>query len=191
MKTDKRTPPWPAKPWLILLAALGALLPAGAATALPSDSEQPIRLNADEAELNNATGVGIYRGDVVMTQGTLEVTGDIMRVYTDDERQVTRIEVEGSPATYRQQPEAGAEYVRARAPRMEYYATGPERIRLLDGATLWQGRNEFKGETIVYDVASERVQADSGEGKERIEITLFPNEDRKEDNGDDDPGSGE
>lgn len=173
----------------VLLALVTAMTACGQAVALTSDSDKPIKLNADEAELNNATGVGTYRGDVVLTQGTLEVTGDVMRVYTDDQRQVTRIEVEGSPATYRQLPDNESEYVRARAPRMEYYAAGPERIRLLGGATLWQGRNEFKGETIVYDVASERVQADSGQKDDsRIEITLFPNRDRQKEN--DESGSG-
>lgn len=173
-----------------VIAALTAVLLPGVAQALSSDSEKPIRLNADEAELNNATGVGIYRGDVVLTQGSLEVTGEIMRVYTDGERQVTRIEVEGSPATYRQLPDNEREYVRARAPRMEYYASGPERVRLLGGATLWQGRNEFKGETIVYDVASESVQADGGGTPDkRIEITLFPNEDKNKGGGDGKPGN--
>lgn len=167
------------------LLALVAALVCGQALALSSDSDKPIKLNADEAVLNNATGVGIYRGDVVLTQGTLEVTGDVMRVYTNDQRQVTRIEVEGAPATYRQLPDDESEYVRARAPRMEYYAAGPERIRLLGGATLWQGRNEFKGETIVYNVASESVQADSGQKDDsRIEITLFPNRDQQQENGD-------
>lgn len=174
---------------LAALLALAAATLHGHTLALSSDSEQPVRLTADQAELDNASGVGIYRGDVVMTQGTLEVTGDIMRVYTGEDRRIDRVEVEGSPATYRQLPDGEQEYVRARAPRMEYYVSGPERIRLLDGATLWQGRNEFKGQTIVYDVAAERVEADSGSEGDRIEITLFPNDGDPESGGEDAPES--
>jgi lipopolysaccharide export system protein LptA len=172
----------------VALLVLALLVPASAA-ALSTDSEEPIRLNANRAEMDNTTGVSVYTGDVVMTQGTTRVTGDIMRVYTDDRRRIQRIEVEGSPATYRQRPDGETEQVRARAPRMEYYASGPERIRLLEGATLWQGRNEFKGRTIVYHVDSESVQADSGgQGNERIEITIFPN--RGENTGSDNGGEG-
>lgn len=160
----------------LLLWALLALSVSTAAQALSSDSEKPIQLNADKAQLDNTTGTSVYTGDVVMTQGTLKVTGDVMHVYTNDRHRIERVVVEGSPATYRQLPDGQQQYVRAEAPRMEYFASGPERVRLLQGGKLWQGPNTFTGETIVYDVAKDQVQASSGEsGNNRIQITIYPN----------------
>ena len=54
-----------------LLLSLGLALGSAGAWALPSDREQPIRVQADTAELDDKQGVAVYRGDVVITQGTL------------------------------------------------------------------------------------------------------------------------
>ena len=155
---------------------LAALAFAPGAAALDSDRRQPIDLKADRAELDNAAGVSVYTGDVVLTQGTLTLTGDVMRVYTGDDRRVDRIEVDGTPATYSQLPEGETEYVDAEAPRMEYYARDPERIRLLQGAVLTQGRDRFAAQTIVYDVEADQVTADGDQGQ-RIHITIYPEND--------------
>ena len=157
-----------------LLAAALAFAPS--APALDSDRRQPIDLKADRAELDNAAGVSVYTGNVVLTQGTLTLTGDVMRVYTGDDRRVDRIEVDGTPATYRQLPEGETEYVDAEAPRMEYYARDPERIRMLQGAVLTQGRDRFAAQTIVYNVEADLVTAD-GDQDQRIHITIYPEND--------------
>lgn len=55
-----------------LVLATGFSLLSGLAHALPSDSSQPINIQADSAELDDKRGIAIYRGDVVITQGTLK-----------------------------------------------------------------------------------------------------------------------
>lgn len=158
-----------ARSGLAVLLLLGMMTPAGA------EERGPVRLEADRAEVDNRTGTSIYRGDVVLTRGSARITGDVMWVYTSDARELERIEVEGEPATYRQEPDDDGDLIEAEAPRMEYYASGPERIRLLRGGRLWQGDNEVRGETITYFVASERVEASKSEdGDDRIEVTVFP-----------------
>ncbi|WP_253475145.1 lipopolysaccharide transport periplasmic protein LptA [Natronocella acetinitrilica] len=137
---------------------------------------EPIYLDADEAEIDNVSGVSVYTGNVVMTQGLREITGDRMTVHTTREgRELSRVIVEGRPAVYTQQPDDGTALVRADAPRMEYFATGPERIILMDGGRITRGRNEFTGEVIEYNLETEVVNArgDDDTGR-RIRITLFP-----------------
>lgn len=165
--------------WSVMIAiTLGLLSPYSAAAARSSDRDQPIKLSADQAEIDNIKGVSVYRGDVVLTQGTLKITGKVMHVYyTPDNRELDHIVVEGHPATYQELPEDETEYVHAKAPRMEYYAAGPRRIRLLKGATLWQGSNTFRGKQIVYDIETDQVVARSGKGS-RIHITIYPNQPR-------------
>ncbi|HET8700182.1 MAG TPA: lipopolysaccharide transport periplasmic protein LptA [Nitrococcus sp.] len=163
---------------LLGAAIIGLLAPYPSTAARNSDRDQPIKLSADQAEIDNVKGVSVYRGQVVLTQGTLKITGDVMHVYyTPDTRELDRIVVEGRPATYQELPEGQSEYVHAEAPRMEYYASGPRRIRLLQGATLWQGSNIFRGEQVVYNIEADQVEAHSGENKtNRIHITIYPNQ---------------
>ena len=171
-------------PKALLLVCLLAVCTAAPAAAQPArDGDQPVHLSADNAELNNTTGVSVYTGNVVLTQGSMTIRGDKMTVHTDAQHQLQKAVVIGQPATYEQLPEGKTEKVHAQAPRMEYYAGGPERVVLLDGAKLWQGKNTFTGEHIVYQVAADKVNAQSGDNQ-RIHITLYPKkEDEKKENG--------
>lgn len=156
--------------WLILATAL----PVALAQAPAPDRAAPVELAADSAEVDDATGVSVYRGDVVLTRGALRITGDLMRVFTDADRQLQRVVVEGAPARYRETlPDAAARH--AEAPRMEYYASGPERLVLLEGGRLWQGDNTVTGETITHYPAEDRTVADSGGGEQgRVNVRVLP-----------------
>jgi lipopolysaccharide export system protein LptA len=150
------------------------LVLASTAAAQP-DKDEPVRLEADQAQLNNATGESVYTGDVRLTQGKTVITGDRLELYTTDDGAIERAVVTGEPATYKGQPEKKKTIVRGEAPRMIYYAGSDERIRMTEGAVLWQGKDRLEGETVVYRVKEDTVEADSSEGGEdRINITLSP-----------------
>lgn len=83
------------------LAALLAAAPAGAAH---EDREQPIHVRARSVEVSEKTGVAVYRGDVVVRQGTLELRGDRVEVRSRDNRP-EQIHAYGKPATVRQGPD--------------------------------------------------------------------------------------
>lgn len=159
---------------LLTVVLLATALPANAQTG----SGEPITLDADQAEIDNISGVSVYTGDVVLTQGLREITGYRMTVHTRARgRELDHVVVEGAPAVYTQRPDGEGDILRAEAPRMEYHASGPERVILLDGGRLTQGRNEFTGETIHYNLETEVVDArgDDETGR-RIRITLFPDD---------------
>lgn len=166
------------------LALLACLLLAAPVWAKQSDRAQPIQLDADRAEMNNATGVGVYTGNVVLTQGTMRITADRMTVHTTPEGQIARAIAEGKQATFRQLPEGQSEYVHARAPRMEYRLQPGTRVDLTGGATLTQGKNEFSGQVIQYDVDADIVTAQSGQQpQERVRITFHPKQKTGENGG--------
>lgn len=156
----------------VLLAAVAA-----PAYALSSDRNQPAELQAKHAQMNNTTGVGVYTGNVVLTQGSMRITADKMTVHTSPGGRLSKVIAEGREATFRQLPDGQDEPVTARAPYMEYRATEPATVDLRGGAVLSQGKNEFRGEVIHYDVSKELVTAKGGAGDdERIRITFFPEE---------------
>lgn len=152
------------------VVVLGLMAPANSW----AQNQAPIELSADRAEVDNNAGVSRYFGNVVLTRGPMRLTGEVMHVYTNADRELQRIEIDGTPATYRErQPEAPTRH--AEAPRMEYYASGPERIILLNGGHLWQGENNVRGQTITHYPAQARTIADgNGQADNRVNVTVYP-----------------
>src|SRR5690554_1491947 len=88
-----------------LLLSIVLVLGNGQSWALSTDSGQPIEIEADTAELDDQKGITIYRGNVVVTQGTIRMTGEKMTVYYNKEKDLDTVIMEGTPATYRQLPD--------------------------------------------------------------------------------------
>jgi lipopolysaccharide export system protein LptA len=150
--------------------ALG-LLPA-CASALSTDRQQPMSIEADRVELNDGKGISVYHGNVKVTQGTLVLTGQKMTVYNKGDA-VEKVIMEGEPATYRQRPDNKKQDVRAKALRMEYY-TNPEHIILLKKAEVEQEGDLLRSERIEYDVARDKVNAGTDKPNDRVHITIQP-----------------
>lgn len=157
---------------LLFLALLGMLAPL-AAQALSSDRDQPINIEADSADIDDKQGVSVYQGNVVMTQGSMRLSGDVVTVYSPN-RELQKAVAEGAPARFKQRPDNKDEDMRAQAQRMEYYADSGKLI-LLEGAHVWQEKDEFSGNRIEYDTRRDVVTArKAASGKERVQITIQP-----------------
>lgn len=165
MKKHNRSAPATA---LALLLALH-----GSAWALQSDRDQPVHIEADNVELDDQRGISTYRGNVIITQGTLRITGDKVTIYTNDAGALQRAVSVGQPATYKQRPDNKPEDVQARALTMEYFADR-DTVVLTEEAHLWQGPNTFTSKKITYDVANDRVDAGKESGGDRVRITIQP-----------------
>lgn len=163
--------------------ALLALAAAGPAAALSTDSDQPINIEADEAEADDAQNVTIYRGDVVLTQGTLRVEGDVLTMYFGENQELTKMVAEGDPAHFQQQPDGGGPLQQAEAKVLEYYAKEDTMV-LLGDALSWQGEDRIQAERIVYDTRNGKVKAESlqalpegvttGGQQGRVKVTINP-----------------
>jgi lipopolysaccharide export system protein LptA len=153
----------------LAVALLGIV--AGDAMALPEDSEQPIHIHSDSAELDQNKSVAIYHGSVRMEQGTMTVTGDTMTVELQDQL-VVRIIAEGDRAHYQQQVKPDESIVFADAKKIVYF-TQEERVELIGNAYLTQDKNEFTGELIKYNVREGKVDA-TANGQGKVQMILQP-----------------
>lgn len=158
----------------ILFALL--LIPCGA-QALPGDEQKPIEIEADRAELDDATGTATYSGSVRLDQGSLKVRAARLIIETDAQ-QVQRITAEGDRekdllARYEQTPEPGAEPVRAQAQTIIYY-TDAGRIELLGAAQLEQAEDRFEGDVISYDLTTRKVAASAGADGAPVRMVIEP-----------------
>jgi lipopolysaccharide export system protein LptA len=128
--------------------------------ALPSDREKPINIEADHAQMDDQEGVTQYKGDAILTQGTLKITGDIITFHYDENKQLTKAVSVGKLATYEQVHKPGEQPVKAKAIRMEYFAD-KQKIYLIGEGHVWQNGDEFIGNRIEYDIAKNVVSANS------------------------------
>lgn len=164
---------------LPLILSLGAALGSAAAWALPSDRDQPIRIQADSAELDDKQGVAVYRGDVIITQGTLKITGDTVTITQTNSGDVDVFTSVGNLAYYEQKPAVDKDIVKAYGRTIQYFASN-ERIVLIDQAKVIQEGNTFEGEKIVYDTRRQIVNAGRATGtnvgtpRPRIDMVIQP-----------------
>ena len=140
------------------LAAAVLLASAAPAHALSTDSEQPISILADQAEHDDATRITIYRGNVVIDQGSLHITGDTVTINFDALDEVTKITAVGAPAHFRQLPDGDADYRKAWAKQMEYF---PEQdLIMLFGEALYEkDGSRVQANRLVYDSRNSRFKA--------------------------------
>lgn len=160
----------------MLAAAAVFGMGAGGAHALSTDREEPILIEAKTAEADNRTQVTIYRGDVIITQGTLRITGDTVWIYYSDSNTITKAISEGAPAKFRQLPDGKDDYMTADAERMEYHAD-QDLIRLIGNARYGEGADKITAPRIDYDSRLGRAKAgpgDAGSGSDKVKITITP-----------------
>ena len=139
--------------WMLVLAP-------GVAGALSTDREQPIEIEADRAEVDDQRRVTIYRGDVVIIQGSLRITGDTVWIHYDERDDLTKMVSVGRQAHFHQLPDEEPEFRIAYADRLEYYKDR-DLIVMLGNASYRQGQDKITANRIVYDSRLARMKADA------------------------------
>ncbi|MCH1554163.1 MAG: lipopolysaccharide transport periplasmic protein LptA [Luminiphilus sp.] len=165
------------RPRLALARTSGLLLLLmGSVLALGDDSQYPIEIAADSAVREEPSGKTLYRGDVVLTRGSLRIESNELS-FTEADTGSTMIAATGAPASLRQKPSADAPEVIASADLIEYHETD-ERVRLIGNAKITQDGAVITGSTIDYLIPTQRVIAAgsvSGDTQERVKVTIPPN----------------
>lgn len=138
---------------------------------LPEDKDQPIELEADRAQYDQKTGVSTYQGNVIVIQGSMRLTSDIMTVYTKDGA-VQAIKATGNPATFRYLPTVDSEEVNGVGQQVDYDALKGV-IVVTESARFTQGQDVFTGERVEYDINTDVVKAGGGDG-DRVKFIIQP-----------------
>ena len=151
--------------------------------ALPGDSNQPIEIEADFAELDDVQGETIYVGNVIVIQGSLRMTGEKLRIVLDDKKNIQQAIMTGKPATFKQRPKIDEKEVEGESKIIEYKATKGF-LYLIENAKVVQGKRLAEGHRINYDINNKVItirssradifQRDSikKEGSQRVKIII-------------------
>lgn len=165
----------------VALAALVALsFPlARPAAALDADKTQPVTLEADDFELDLASGARIYRGQVEYRQGSIRIDCDELVTRHDDAGELQTGVCTGRPGRF-QQTLAGdgddaAAVVRGQALTITYERAAG-RVVLAGEAQVAHRGDRLRGARIVYDLAAKRarVTGDDAGARPRIEVQPRP-----------------
>lgn len=162
----------PHRHWRQQFALAAALLmQASLLSALPTDRDQPIEIEAQRAMRDDKQGLSVYEGAVTVVQGTSKISADKVSLHSRGNK-ITLIRCEGKPARFQQtsNPEDGP--LRAQARTLEYHLD-TDIITLINDASLEQQGSTLRGERIRYDLTNRRVEAQGDEaGKQRVHILI-------------------
>jgi len=145
-----------------------------AARAEHADRTKEIAVQATDARADHHAQTAEFSGDVVVTQGTLEIHADRvqMRAGPNGERLGFAYGKAGAPVHFRQRGDRPGEWSEGQAERVEYDSVanevrliGAATLRNLSGATVTQS---VDGDTITWDTARDTV---SSTGADRRVLT--------------------
>lgn len=143
------------------------------AIAVETERDQKIYIESDELEVDDLHGVSEYRGSVIFRRASVRLQADTVKLF-EQGRQLINIIAHGKPVKLNQTLDNDRGETRAIAEVMEYIIKD-ERLLLKGQARLWQGNNEFTGDTIIYHIKDETVVAKSDKEQDgRVRIVIQP-----------------
>ena len=131
----------------------------------------PISIESDLAERNERTGVTIYRGNVLITQGNLSIQADLVTI-TENAEQITKIQCAGSPASFEQLNITSSIPELVGSANDVEYLLQEQQITLSQNASLSSNGTVITGDSINYDLKNEIWKAGGAENSQK-RIRLF------------------
>jgi lipopolysaccharide export system protein LptA len=155
---------------IALALAVAAFTMASDVFALKADAEQPINIRARSVEANEKTGVSVYNGNVIATQGSLRLEADRVEVTLRDGR-TDLIRAWGQPVRLQTRTDNGEE-IKARAARAVYRAS-TRRIELNGNVELKRDNDVLTGAVVRYGLDDQTFSA-QGNGDGQVSAVVQP-----------------
>lgn len=155
-----------------LIAFLPLLIFGGASVqaAAVTPHEAPIHISANQFHFNQKTGRGSYRGQVVIIQVKLKLTGDKLDIRTTAKGAITQLTLIGHPARFQDVTPSGKP-IDGHAGKI-LYRPG-EKTMILDGdAFIQQNGDTFRSAHIVYRPTTGEILA--GQAGQRVQAEFTP-----------------
>lgn len=140
-------------------------------TALESDRQQQLHVNADYTDGTLRDGKMILKGNVEIRQGTLLIRADVAEI-EKVEGKVREVILTGNPVHLEQEIENEG-LVKADAQRVEYQVSSGM-VTLTGSADVVHPQYRISGEVLKYDLNVQHFQGIGGEKNGRIKIRMEP-----------------
>ena len=129
-----------------------------------ADRDMPIEIESDSMLVDDNRSISIYKGDVILTQGTMIIKGDELTV-KEDKQGFQHSTSKGNPTSFKQKRDGMDSYIEGKASRIEYDGH-MDKVHLYDKASVKRGNDTVYGDYIIYDANAEIAQAMSGTTKD-------------------------
>jgi lipopolysaccharide export system protein LptA len=147
------------------------------AHALPDDINKPLEIQADEASFDQNTGEAIYKGNVFIKQGSIEIQAQYLKVSTDtNTRKFSRLEASGNPAKFSQQVDWSGNIVISKGNEI-HYSTLESKLEIMGNGYLSRMENSIAADYILYMVEDGTFNAEKKDTG-RVSMTLQPQVDK-------------
>ena len=135
------------------------------------DREKPISLEADRISLDDIKKVQVFEGNVVLTQGTLQIRTNRLVVTQDADGFQKGVATGGANglARFKQKRDGVDEYIEGEGERIEHDARD-EKTEFFVRAWVRNGLDEVRGQYIFYDALSEKYLVTNGAGESRSAV---------------------
>ena len=163
----------------VILCGIAAALPMQGALAEQADRTKPVNIEANSVDMDDIHKIGIYQGDVVLTQGTLVLHANKLEVHQNGDGFSTAVAY-GNPVSFRQKQDGSDEYIEAYADRIDL-DNQQNTVLLTGNAKLKKGADVLHANTMFYNTVTERFWAknegkSSGQnpGVNRVHTSIYP-----------------
>ncbi|GHU31517.1 lipopolysaccharide export system protein LptA [Betaproteobacteria bacterium] len=130
-----------------------------------ADRDKPINLEADRVSLDDINKLQIFEGNVIMTQGTMQLRTSKLIVTQDPDGFQKGVATGGQNglAHFRQKRDGKNEYIEGAAERIVHDSRS-EKTEFFVRAWIKSGQDEVKGHYISYEAPTEKYLVTSAGG---------------------------
>jgi lipopolysaccharide export system protein LptA len=148
------------------------------ACAEKGDRDKPIHLEADRVSLDDINKVQIFEGNVVMTQGTMQLRTSKLVVTEDADGFQKGVATGGKNrlAYFRQKRDGKDEYIEGEAETIVHDGRS-EKTEFFVRARVKSGEDEVRGHYISYEAPTEKYLVTSAGGETRsapVRVRILP-----------------
>lgn len=140
--------------------------------ALSTDRDKPINIEADKLEIDESRHISIYRGNVHMQQGSLQIDADSITLHFDQRNELQLLEIKGAPARF-QQLNDQQQQLSGSALEINYHQA-ESLMELLGDARFQSDKDSIESEHIRINTSTNALEAGDADGKGRVRMLIQP-----------------
>ena len=140
-----------------------------------NDINLPINLEADSVEINEKDNISTFKGNVKLTQGSIQIIADFIKVKQNESGFESGI-AEGNPVIFQQKSSEFNE-IKGSAKKIEYDGVSGNLV-MSGEAIIIKGNNKVQAAYISYNTLTEYfkiVGEKKSNSSERVKATIMPN----------------
>ncbi|MCG6889466.1 MAG: lipopolysaccharide transport periplasmic protein LptA [Gammaproteobacteria bacterium] len=148
-------------------------------TAMDSDRDQAIEVEADRLEVREQEHISIYEGNVKLVQGSLNISSERLVIHFNDANELTLMEMTGRPARFRQLDNNRQEML-GEAEQIDY-TESESLLELRRSAYYSHAGDVINSDLIRINTDTNGIQAGGTQSDERVKMVINPRQNQTPD----------